>query len=97
MSTKPEIHMPTPEEDAALTAAALTDQDNPPLTNAELSIVGKRRRGRPTVAVKNVPISLRVEPAVLAAFQSSGAGWQTRMNAALREWAQDHELLPADA
>jgi uncharacterized protein (DUF4415 family) len=97
MSTKPEIHIPTPEEDAALTAAALSDPDNPPLTDAELVIVAKRRRGRPAAAVKNVPISLRVEPAVLAAFQGSGPGWQTRMNAALREWAQDHELLPADA
>ena len=97
MSTKPRIHMPTPEEDAALTAAALSDQDNPPLTDAELATVAKRRRGRPTAAVKNVPISLRVEPAVLAAFQGSGAGWQTRMNQALREWAQDHALLPADA
>jgi uncharacterized protein (DUF4415 family) len=97
MSTKPEIHIPAPEEDAALTAAALSDEDNPPLTDVELSTVAKRRRGRPAAALKNVPISLRVEPAVLAAFQGRGAGWQTRMNAALREWAQDHELLPADA
>ena len=97
MSTNPEIHMPTPEEDSAMTAAALSDDDNPPLTDAELATVATRRRGRPAAAVKNVPISLRVEPAVLAAFQGGGAGWQTRMNAALREWAQDHELLPADA
>lgn len=97
MSTKLENYMPTPEEDAVLTASALSDQDNPPLTDAELVTVAKRRRGRPVAAVKNVPISLRVEPAVLAAFQGSGAGWQTRMNEALREWAQDHELLPADA
>jgi len=97
MSTKPKIHIPTLEEDAALTAAALSDQDNPPLTDTELATVAKRRRGRPAAAVKNVPISLRVEPAVLAAFQGSGAGWQTRMNEALREWAQDHELLAADA
>ena len=39
MSTKLEIHMPTAEEDAVLTAAALSDQDNPPLTDAELAIV----------------------------------------------------------
>ena len=97
MSTKPEIHMPTPEEDAALTVAAQSDEDNSPLTDAELATVAKRRRGRPAAAVKNIPISLRVEPAVLAAFQGSGAGWQTRMNEALREWAQDHELLPTDA
>jgi len=27
---------------------------------------------------------------VLAYFQSSGPGWQTRMNAALKEWMQAH-------
>jgi uncharacterized protein (DUF4415 family) len=97
MSSKPEIHIPTPDEDASLTAAALSDEDNPPLTDAELAIVAKRRRGRPAASVRSVPISLRVEPAVLAAFQGSGAGWQTRMNEALRQWAQDHDLLPADA
>lgn len=97
MSTKLEIYIPTEEEDEALSAAALADQDNPPLTDAELATVAKRRRGRPAAAVKNVPISLRVDPEVLAAFQGGGAGWQTRMNEALRAWAQDHELLPADA
>ena len=97
MSTEREIHIPTPEDDAALTAAALSDEDNPPLTDAELATVAKRQRGRHAAAVKNVLISLRAEPAVLAAFQRSGAGWQTRTNSALREWAQDHELLPADA
>jgi uncharacterized protein (DUF4415 family) len=96
MPTKPKIYIPTPEEDAVVTAAAMSDQDNLPLTDAELATVAKRRRGRPSAAVKNVSISLRVEPAVLAAFQRSGAGWQTRMNEALREWAQDHELLPSN-
>jgi uncharacterized protein (DUF4415 family) len=46
---------------------------------------------------ETVRVRLRMDPTVLAAFQKSGAGWQTRMNRALREWAQDHDLLAADA
>ncbi|WP_426197625.1 BrnA antitoxin family protein [Massilia sp. DWR3-1-1] len=46
---------------------------------------------------ETVRVSLRINPTVLAAFQKSGAGWQTRMNRALREGAQDHDLLAADA
>jgi hypothetical protein len=34
---KPDTILPTPEEDAAITAAALADPDNPPLTDAELA------------------------------------------------------------
>lgn len=38
--------LPSPEEDAQITAAALTDPDNQPLTNEELQQF-KRMRGRP--------------------------------------------------
>lgn len=38
------IVMPTLEEDAAITAAAETDPDNPPLTDEELA---RMRRGSP--------------------------------------------------
>jgi hypothetical protein len=40
------IRMPTPEEDAAITAAAESDPDNPPLTDADLA---RMRRGSPSV------------------------------------------------
>lgn len=30
------LELPSPEEDAQITAAALTDPDNPPLTDEEL-------------------------------------------------------------
>ncbi len=76
--------------------------DNPPLTPEELSQMRlgpadlppelaaafKSRGGRPKAAVKRVPISLRVEPEVLAAFKATGPGWQTRMNEALAEAAR---------
>jgi hypothetical protein len=37
MKLKPDTVIPTPDEDAAITAAALSDPDNPPLTDAELA------------------------------------------------------------
>lgn len=71
----------TPDEDAAATAAALADPDNPP---ADELI---RRRGRPPLEHRKQPIKLRVDPDVLDHFRSSGSGWQTRMNNALRKAA----------
>ncbi|SPR95829.1 BrnA antitoxin family protein [Cupriavidus taiwanensis] len=37
MSTKRKVHIPTDDEDKALTRAAQGDRDNPPLTDAELA------------------------------------------------------------
>ena len=48
----------------------------------------ERRRGRPAGSVKGdakVAINLRVDPDVLAALRATGPGWQTRVNAILRE------------
>lgn len=71
----------TPEEDAAITADALTDPDNPPA--AELL----RRRGRPASANPKLPVKLRLDPDVVDAFKAGGPGWQSRMNEALRKAA----------
>lgn len=38
-----------------------------------------------------LPLSLRVDPDVLAFFKSLGKGYQTRMNAVLRSY-MEHEL-----
>jgi uncharacterized protein (DUF4415 family) len=35
-------------------------------------------------------VAIRFDPEVLVAFRASGPGWQTRMNAALKEWLADH-------
>ena len=48
----------------------------------------ERRRGQPAGSVKadaKVAINLRVDPDVLAALRATGPGWQTRVNAILRE------------
>ena len=73
---------PTIEEDARITAAARSDPDAQPIDG----VMGlKRLRGRPRSAVTRVMLSLRVDPDVLMALRASGRGWQTRVNALLRQ------------
>jgi uncharacterized protein (DUF4415 family) len=45
----------------------------------------KRGRGRPAVAVKRPTLNMRVDAEVLEAFKATGPGWQTRINALLRD------------
>ena len=51
----------------------------------------KRGRGRPAAHVKRPTLNMRVDADVLEAFKATGQGWQTRINAALRE-AVAHRL-----
>jgi uncharacterized protein (DUF4415 family) len=39
--------------------------------------------------------SLPLDADVLAAFRATGHGWQTRANAALRDWLNTHSAHPA--
>lgn len=59
------------------------DEDDRPATAEELSQAV--RRGRPPVAVARPMLSMRVDPDVLAKLRASGKGWQTKVNALLRE------------
>jgi uncharacterized protein (DUF4415 family) len=90
------IILPTPEEDAAITSAALSDPDAIPLTDEEWELVKPSlRRGRPISENPKVFTAIRFDPDVLDAFKGSGRGWQTRMNAALKDWLHTHS--PSDA
>ena len=84
------ILLNTPEEDAQITAAALTDPDNLPLTDAELSQF-KRGRGRPPGSGTKEQVTLRLDAEILEQFKATGNGWQTRINDALRDWAKHQE------
>ena len=44
-------------------------------------------RGRPKTPAPKVSTTIRLDPDVLAAFKADGAGWQSRINAALRKAA----------
>lgn len=87
----------TDEEDAAITAAAETDPDNPPMTDAELAAMRpadagllamvRRARGQrgPGRKPTKVQVALRLDPDVVEAWRATGDGWQTRMGETLRK------------
>ena len=74
--------------------ARAIDPDNPPLTRAQLAkfrparevvphIVEAylRRRGRPPKGdAPKTQVTLRLDPAIVAHYKRTGAGWQTRIN-----------------
>ena len=57
-----------------------------------LAILPKKnvgQRGKQKRPVK-IPVTLRYSPEVVNYFKSTGDGWQTRMDEALKEWITKH-------
>lgn len=53
------------------------------------ALVSSRKRGRPVGSVatqRKEQVSIRLSQDVLEHFRSEGPGWQTRIDAALRDW-----------
>ncbi len=79
-----------------------TDKDSEPYNPNDAAAVAvywndatiKRGRGRPAVAVKRPTLNMRVDAEVLDAFKATGPGWQTRINALLRD-AIKHGVVKA--
>lgn len=90
--SRPAIVLPTPEEDAALVAAAQADPEAQPLTETQLAAMVPMRslRGRPKSASKKLLLSVRYSPEVVAFFKATGEGWQSRMDSVLREYVARH-------
>ena len=44
------------------------------------------RRGRPRVANPKISTTIRLSQDVINHFKAGGRGWQTRIDAALKEW-----------
>ncbi|MDI6746502.1 MAG: BrnA antitoxin family protein [Rhodocyclaceae bacterium] len=47
-------------------------------------------RGRPKAESTKLALTVRYDAEVVDAFKATGKGWQTRMNAALRDWLKTH-------
>jgi uncharacterized protein (DUF4415 family) len=54
----------------------------------------KRPRGRPKADATKVFTAIRLDADLLETFKSTGKGWQTRVNAALRQFIEEHPLKP---
>ncbi|RKR46298.1 BrnA antitoxin family protein [Paraburkholderia sp. BL17N1] len=91
MSNKRKIVMPTDEEDAAINRGIAADPDAyevPAEDFRKMKRLGTR--GRPKLDKPKVSLTVRYDADVVDAFKSTGDGWQTRMNDALREWLTEH-------
>lgn len=94
---KVNLKMPTLEEDQLITEAAESDPDALPLTDEQMSAMVPMRvlRGRPKLAYKKQLVSIRYSPEVIDYFRASGAGWQARMDAVLKEYVEAHATVDA--
>ena len=102
------VHMPTPKEDAVIQAGIDADPDARELDaqwfakakpasealphDMYATSVAKRPRGRPKADDTKVFTAIRLDADVLNAFKSTGKGWQTRVNLALRQYIHEHPL-----
>jgi uncharacterized protein (DUF4415 family) len=92
--------IPNPEridEDAPEATAEWFDKARPAsevlsdlLGSAAAREMLKPKRGRPALANPKEHVNIRLDADVVGAFKGSGAGWQTRINNALREWLKAH-------
>ena len=75
--------LPTPEEDAAIGKGIAADPDTYEVTATEFKQM--RRPGRPAGSGSKTQITLRLDTDLIDTFKATGDGWQTRINAVLRD------------
>lgn len=71
------------------------NEEDRPLSREEMKTgitANQLRRGRPLGSDKE-STTIRFDRDILLAFKGSGPGWQTRMNAALRDWLKTHSAV----
>ncbi len=78
--------MPTKAEDQAINEGITKDPDTFEL---DAQFFKKARRGRPPLppSERKQQVTMLLDPDVVSYFKSKGRGWQTRVNAALRDVA----------
>ncbi|WP_321161742.1 BrnA antitoxin family protein [Verminephrobacter aporrectodeae] len=69
----------------------MSDPDAMPLTDEEWEAVKPLvRMGRPKAEVTKERITIRLSHDVVTQFRATGEGWQTRIDAALRQFITEH-------
>ena len=66
------------------------DEDSPEASKLIREAIAKHRVGRPVGQGNKQQIAIRLDKEVLNAFRTSGSGWQTRINDALKSWLKEH-------
>jgi len=80
--------VPTREEDEAINRGIAADPDTYELSATDVKQM--KKMGRPKAEVTKERITIRLSPDVLERFRATGAGWQTKVDAALRDWLKNH-------
>ncbi|KAG0304901.1 hypothetical protein BGZ97_001310 [Linnemannia gamsii] len=101
------IIIPTPNEEATLNSGIAAAPDSRELDNEWFAkakpatqvvpkiysaLVAKRPRGRPKADKIKVFTAICLDANLLDKFKATGKGWQTRVNAALRQYLAEHPL-----
>ncbi len=73
---------PERDENEAIEAALRRDRDSFEASAAQFA---QARRGRPRVLQPKMALSIRLDPDIVTYFKAGGPGWQSRINAALRQ------------
>lgn len=85
--------LPSPEENARIQAGINADPDAYSLSDEEWEKVKPNVCiGRPKAEVTKERITIRLSRDVVTQFRETGNGWQTRMDAALRQFIAEHPL-----
>lgn len=74
--------------DADFARARPASEVLPELFGNQIAQTMPKPRGRPRSEVVKERITIRLDADVLEAFRSTGKGWQTRMNDAMRDWVR---------
>jgi uncharacterized protein (DUF4415 family) len=86
------IELPSDDEEAAINGGINADLDTYELTAEEFTELRPVKAGRPKAQVTKERITIRLSPEVLEAFKTSGKGWQSRIDAVLKEWLKEHTV-----
>ncbi len=88
---KPNTVLVTHLEEEKIQKGIRADPDAQPLTDAEWKKVKPFVRiGRPKAEVTKERITIRLSRDVVSTFRATGDGWQTRMDAALKQFIAEH-------
>lgn len=89
-----DAHVVQPEEYEDI--PELTDDffENAEIAIGDTVIRPARRPGRPKSEAAKKLVSLRLDSDVVERFRATGPGWQSRINAALREHLDKHSRTP---
>ena len=84
------FYLPSDDEDLAIREGISLDADTFELSDTDFDQLKPKRPGRPRSANHKHRLTIRLSPDVVSAFRATGAGWQTRIDAALKDWLLSH-------